>query len=331
MLAYIVRRFLIIIPLLVLISIIVFIVIQLPPGDYLTTYISSLRASGVELDEREIEGLIRQYGLDRSTTEQYFLWVGGIVLRGNFGWSFQWQRSVNDVLASRLPMTLAVGLASLFFVWLMAIPIAIISATRQYSLFDYVFTFIGFIGLAMPPFLLALVVLWIVYSTTGVAITGLFSREFAEAPWSFAKVLDLMRNAWVPVVIIGIAGTAGLIRVLRATLLDELRKQYVVTARAKGLAENKLLFKYPIRIAMNPVFSTIGWILPGLISGQVIVAIVLNLQTVGPALMRATLAQDMYLAGSIVLILAFLTVIGTFISDLLLAWLDPRIRYERKN
>lgn len=330
MIAYIVRRFLIMIPLMILISIMIFFVIQLPPGDYLTTYISSLQASGVELDEREIQGLVRQYGLDRSVFEQYYIWVRGIITRGDFGWSFQWQRPVNAVIASRLPMTIAIGLASLLLVWIMAIPIAILSATRQYSVFDYIFTFLGFIGLAMPPFLLALVVLWVVYSTTGLAITGLFSREFAEAPWSFAKVLDLIRNGWVPVVIIGIAGTAGLIRVLRATLLDELRKQYVVTARAKGLSENRLLVKYPIRIAMNPVFSTIGWILPGLISGQVIVAIVLNLQTLGPALLRATLSQDMYLAGSIVLILAFLTVVGTFISDLLLAWLDPRIRYERK-
>jgi peptide/nickel transport system permease protein len=213
----------------------------------------------------------------------------------------------------------------------MAIPIAIISATRQYSAFDYFFTFLGFIGLAMPTFLLALVVTWIVYSATGIMITGLFSQEFAQAPWSFAKFVNLLQNAWMPIIIVGISGTAGLIRVLRATLLDELRKQYVVTARAKGVAERRLLFKYPIRIAMNPIFSTIGWLLPSLVSGQVIVAIVLNLQTVGPVLLRATLAQDMYLAGSIVLILAFLTVIGTFLSDLLLAWVDPRIRYERKN
>lgn len=328
MLAFVARRIVIIIPLMFFISIIIFVAIQLPPGDYLTTfYISKLRDSGVVLDEAQIQALIAQFGFDRPLYEQYFRWMGNI-LRGNLGWSFQWNAPVNEVIAERLPITVALSLSSLIFVWIVAIPIAVISATRQYSVFDYFFTFIGFIGLATPSFLLALVAVWVMYSTTGHVVSGLFSKEFMDAAWSWARFVDMMSNAWLAIIIVGVAGTAGLIRVLRATLLDELRKQYVVTARAKGLTEGRLLFKYPIRIAMNPIFSTIGWLLPSLVSGQVIVAIVLNLQTVGPILLRATLAQDMYLAGSIVLLLSTLTVVGTFISDLLLAWLDPRIRFS---
>jgi peptide/nickel transport system permease protein len=325
--AFILRRLVIMVPLLILISLISFVVIQLPPGDYLTTYISALRSSGVEVTEGEIAALTVQYGLDRPFHEQYFRWIGSIVLRGNLGWSFLWQKPVNAVLGERLPITIALSLSSLAIVWITSIPIAIVSATRQYSFVDYFFSLLGFIGLATPAFLLALVMMWGVYATTGVAITSLFSPQFADVPWSLARLGNLLSNAWLPVLIVAASGTAGLIRVLRATLLDELRKQYVVTARAKGVSEPRLLFKYPIRIAMNPIFSTIGWLLPSLISGQVIVGIVLNLQTVGPILLKATLAQDMFLAGSIVLILSVLTVIGTFISDLLLAWLDPRIRY----
>lgn len=325
---FLLRRIAIMVPLLFLISIIVFVVIQLPPGSYLDTYIATLEASGVQLDQAQIASLVRQYGLDQPLYKQYWRWITNIILRGDLGWSFQWNRTVNEVLASRLPTSIALSVVSIIFVWVCAIPIAIVSATRQYSFWDYLFTFLGFIGLAMPNFLLALVLMWLMYEYTGHTITGLFSREFVDAPWSWARVVDLLRNVWLPVVIIGTAGTAGLIRVLRATLLDELRKQYVTTARAKGLQEWRLLAKYPIRIALNPVISTIGWLLPAVISGEVIVAIVLNLPTVGPVLMRATLAQDMYLAGSIVLILSVLTVIGTFISDLLLAWLDPRIRYD---
>ncbi len=325
--AFILRRLVIMVPLLILISVISFVVIQLPPGDYLTTYINALRSSGVEVTEGEIKSLTIQFGLDRPFHEQYFRWIGGIVLRGNLGWSFLWQKPVNEVLGERLPITVALSLASLVIVWMTSIPIAIVSATRQYSFVDYFFSFLGFIGLATPAFLIALVMMWGVYALTGMAITSLFSPQFADAPWSLAKIGNLLSNAWLPVVIVAASGTAGLIRVLRATLLDELRKQYVVTARAKGVAEGRLLMKYPIRIAMNPIFSTIGWLLPSLISGQVIVGIVLNLQTVGPILLKATLAQDMFLAGSIVLILSVLTVIGTFLSDLLLAWLDPRIRY----
>lgn len=327
MLAFVVRRLLLMIPMLLVLSIISFTVIQLPPGDYLSTYIQRLEAMGRRFDEAEIQGLKRQYGLDRPMYVQYLKWMG-TVFRGTFGRSFVYEMTVAEVLAIRLPMTIALSFSSLLVVWAIAIPIAIISATRHNTLVDYFFTFLGFIGLASPSFLLALVLGWLLYQVTGTMITGLYSQEFVDAPWSMAKFLNLLSNVWFPVIIIGIGGTAGLIRTLRATLLDELRKPYVTTARAKGLSERGLLLKYPIRIAMNPVFSTIGWILPGLINGGVIVGIVLNLQTIGPVLNRATLSQDMYLAGSIVLILSALTIIGTFISDILLAWLDPRIRFE---
>jgi peptide/nickel transport system permease protein len=317
------------VPLLLVLSIVTFVIIQLPPGDYLTVYIQQLEASGQQFDEAEIQRLRVQYGLDKPVYVQYFKWMGN-VFEGNFGRSFHWQQPVNEVLSTRLPMTLLLSFSSLIVVWGLAIPIAIISATNQYSVFDYTFTFLGFIGLAAPNFLLALVVSWLFYLLTGEMVTSLFSVEFRDAPWSMAKFLDLLSNVWLPIVIIGLSGTAGLIRTLRATLLDELSKPYVVTARAKGLSETRLLLKYPIRIAMNPIFSTIGWLLPQLINGGVIVGIVLNLQTIGPVLMQATLSQDMYLAGSIVLILSVLTVIGTLVSDILLAWLDPRIRYEAR-
>jgi peptide/nickel transport system permease protein len=326
MLQYILRRLVIMVPLLFMISIISFVLIQLPPGDYLSTYILQLEASGTQLSETEIENLKRQYGLDQPMYVQYFRWMQS-VFQLKFGWSFQWQKPVSEVVMERLPMTVLISFASLLVVWIFAIPIAIASATNQYSLFDYFFTFMGFIGLAMPTFVLALVMGWLLYSMTGLTVTGLFSRDYVNAPWSMARVMDLMSNIWFPILVVGLSGTAGLIRTLRATLLDELRRPYVTTARAKGLSERRLLAKYPIRIAMNPVFSTIGWVLPGLINGGVIVGIVLNLQTIGPALLQATLNQDMYLAGSILLILSVLTVFGTFISDILLAWLDPRIRY----
>ena len=326
MLSFILRRLVLMVPLLFLVSIISFMVIQLPPGDYLATYIAQLEAMGRTFDEAEIQNLKRQYGLDRPMYVQYFKWMQ-TVFKGTFGRSFMWEMTVAEVLSTRLPMTIAISFFSLLVVWAFSIPIAILSATRHNSLTDYFFTFIGFIGLASPSFLLALVMGWLLYKVSGTMITGLYSQEYVNEPWSMAKFLNLLSNVWFPILIIGIGGTASLIRTLRATLLDELRKPYVVTARAKGLAETRLLLKYPIRIAMNPVFSTIGWLLPGLISGGVIVGIVLNLQTIGPVLLRATLSQDMYLAGSIVLILSTLTVIGTFISDILLAWLDPRIRY----
>jgi peptide/nickel transport system permease protein len=308
-------------------SVISFTIIQLPPGDYLSTYITQLEAMGRRFDEAEIQNLKQQYGLDQPMFVQYLKWMK-TVFQGTFGRSFLWEMTVAEVLSTRLPMTIMLSLASLVVVWAIAIPIAILSATKHNTLIDYFFTFLGFIGLASPSFLLALVLGWFYYNISGRMITGLYSQEFVDAPWSMAKFWNLLSNVWFPIIVIGIGGTAGLIRTLRATLLDELRKPYVTTGRAKGLAETRLLLKYPIRIAMNPVFSTIGWVLPGLINGGVIVGIVLNLQTIGPVLMRATLSQDMFLAGSIVLILSALTVIGTFFSDILLAWLDPRIRFE---
>lgn len=329
MLTFIARRLMIMIPMLVVMSIISFIIIQLPPGDYLTTYILQLEASGEEFNEAEIARLRAQYGLDQSIYVQYFKWMGS-VFQGDFGRSFHWGRPVGEVIGERLPITVAMAFASLLVVYLLAIPTAILSATQQYSIFDYVATLLGFIGLAVPNFLLALILGWLLYLVSGEMVTSLFSLEYRDAPWSLAKFLDLLSNVWFPVVIIGISGTAGLIRTLRATMLDELGKPYVITARAKGLKERELLLKYPIRLALNPVFSTIGWLLPGLINGGVIVGIVLNLQTIGPVLMQATLSQDMYLAGSIVLILSVLTIVGTLISDILLAWLDPRIRFGER-
>jgi peptide/nickel transport system permease protein len=323
---YILRRLAIIVPMLFVLSVVSFAVIQLPPGDYLSTYITQLEAMGRKFNDAEIASLKAQYGLDQPMFVQYLKWMR-TVFNGTFGRSFLWEMTVAEVLATRLPMTIAISLASLIVVWAIAIPIAIISATRHNTLVDYFFTLLGFIGLASPSFLLALVLGWLLFNISGRMITGLYSQEFVNAPWSWAKFLNLLSNVWFPVIVIGIGGTAGLIRTLRATLLDELRKPYVTTARAKGLNETRLLLKYPIRIAMNPIFSTIGWVLPGLINGGVIVGIVLNLQTIGPVLMRATLSQDMYLAGSIVLILSALTVVGTFVSDILLAWLDPRIRF----
>ncbi len=326
MFSFILRRLVLMIPLLVVVSIIAFVIIQLPPGDYLTTYIRQLEAMGRNFNEAQIQNLKMQYGLDRPMYTQYLLWMRS-VFNGTFGRSFTWEMPVSEVLRTRLPMTIAISLASLLVVWALAIPIAIVSATRHNTWFDYLFTFLGFIGLATPDFLTALVLGWLLYKVSGTMITGLYSQEYIEAPWSLARFADLLRHVWFPILVVGIGGTASLIRTVRATLLDELSRPYVVTARAKGLAETRLLIKYPIRIAMNPVVSTIGWLLPGLINGGVIVGIVLNLQTIGPVLLGATLAQDMYLAGSIVLILSVLMVIGSFISDILLAWLDPRIRF----
>ncbi|MCJ8006474.1 ABC transporter permease [Lederbergia wuyishanensis] len=327
MLTYIGQRLLQLIPLLIAISIISFALIQLPPGDYLTTYINQLELSGTEVSEGTVISLKRQYGLDKPIYIQYFIWIKNIVLHGDFGRSFTWNEPVADVIGERLGLTVIISIMTLIFTWIVAIPIGIYSAVRQYSFLDYVFTLIGFIGLALPNFLIALVVIYTVFVNTGVAITGLFSPEYASAPWSIAKFIDMLQRIWVPILIIGTAGTAGLIRVMRGMLLDELQKQYVITARAKGLKEGKLLFKYPVRMAINPLISTIGWTLPAIISGEAIVSIVLNLPTTGPMLLDALMTQDMYLAGSFIFILSVLTVIGTLISDILLAWIDPRIRF----
>lgn len=329
MLNYIIRRTLMLIPLLIVISIVSFVIIEIPPGDYLSSYIMSLEASNAEkLPEEEITRLMQLYGLDKPVYVRYFRWMENILLRGDLGRSFQWNRRVNDILLERVPMTMAISLLTTVFCWGVAIPIGIYTATHQYSFSDYLFTFLGFIGLATPGFLLALVVMWAAFTYLGIGVTGLFSTEFMDAAWTWGKFCDLLKHIWVPILIIGLSGTAGLIRVMRGNLLDELKKQYVITARAKGLQEQKILFKYPVRVAINPLISTIGWMLPSIVSGETLVSIVLNLQTIGPILLRAIMSQDMYLAGSIVLILSVLTVTGTLISDILLAWLDPRIRYE---
>lgn len=327
MTAYIARRVLFLFPMLFVISAVVFWIIQLPPGDFMSTYIANLESSGIEVSDELAITLRRQYGLDRPITFQYFYWIRNIVTEGDWGRSFSWNKPVADILAERVPLTVAVSLTSTIFVFLMAIPIGIFSATNQYSLFDYSFTFLGFIGVSIPPFMLALILMWGMFTLFNWSVGGLFSPEYIDAPWSIARVLDLMSRIWFPVVLIGLSGTAGLMRVMRGNLLDELRKQYVVTARAKGIPEMRVLFYYPVKIAINPVISTIGWILPGIVAGEVLVSIVLNLQTTGPVLFDALLAQDMYLAGSITLILSMLVIFGNLIADLLLVWVDPRIRF----
>lgn len=329
MLAYILRRILLLIPVVFVISVVTFIIIQLPPGDYLTTYISNLRTSGIEVSESQAESLKRQYGLDQPEYAQYLLWMKNMLLYGDFGRSFQWNKPVKTILLERIPLTMGVSLATTLFVFAVSIPIGIYSATHKYSLFDYTFTFVGFIGLSVPGFLLALVLMWVIYGLTGATVSGLFTAEYADAPWSLAKLLNLLSRIWFPMIIIGMSGTAGLIRVMRGNLLDELQKQYVVTARAKGVPERIVLFRYPVRIAVNPIISTIGWILPSIVGGEILVSIVLNLQTTGPVLLQAVRFQDMYLAGSITLILSILTIVGTLIADILLVWLDPRIRFGK--
>ncbi|MCD6290001.1 MAG: ABC transporter permease [Anaerolineae bacterium] len=328
MLQYIARRLLLMIPTIIAISIVTFIIIQLPPGDYLTSLVASMAETGEEVDQSALETLKARYGLGQPIYVQYFKWAWGIISRGDFGQSFEWNKPVTDLIWERLALTFVLSLSTLLFTWIVAFPIGIYSAVKQYSLGDYVFTFLGFIGLATPNFLLALVLMYISFKYFNQSVGGLFSPQFVEAPWSWAKVADLMKHLWIPMVILGTSGTAGLIRIMRANLLDELHKPYVVTARAKGLPERRLLLKYPVRVALNPFVSTVGWTLPGLVSGSAIVSVVLSLPTTGPLLLRALMSQDMYLAGSFILMLSVLTVIGTLISDILLAWLDPRIRYQ---
>jgi len=328
-LLYIIRRLLMLIPILILMSMVAFFLIELPPGDYVSFRIQQLKMSGVEVSEDEAQRLMIQFGLDKPLPLRYWQWVSGIVLRGNWGWSLQWNKSVNEILSERIPMTMVISFSALIFSWMIAVPIGIYSATHKYSIGDYLFTFLGFIGVATPGFLLALIMAWLLFTQLGFSALGLFSKEYLDAPWSWAKFVDLLKHLWLPLILVGLSNTAGTIRVVRNNLLDELNKQYVITARAKGLSEWKLLFKYPVRMAINPLLSTVSWVLPGLVSSTVLIDIVLSLQTVGPVLLRATLAQDMYLAGSIVLILSALTVIGALIGDILLVLVDPRIRFGR--
>ncbi len=325
MFAYVIRRILIMIPTLIAISAITFVIIQLPPGDYLSTLIAELQSQGENVDPAKIEALRAQYGLDRPMIEQYLVWAWGL-LNGDFGFSFEYQLPVADVVGDRLFLTLVLNFSTIIFIWLVSFPIGIYSATHQYSWGDYGLTFIGFIGLATPNFLLALVLLYLANVWFGTSIGGLMDPAYIDQPWSVDKMLSVLEHLWVPVVVIGTSGTAGMIRRLRANMLDELQKQYVVTARAKGLPPFKTLMKYPLRMALNPFIADIGNMLPQVVSGSAIVSMVLSLPTTGPMLIAALQSQDMYLAGSFLIFLALLTVVGMFLSDLALAWLDPRIR-----
>jgi peptide/nickel transport system permease protein len=328
MIKYLLRRFITMVVTVFIISILVFVIIQLPEGDYVDTLINRMISQGGQSpDPATVQQLRELYGLADPMPVQYVKWIGRIIFRGEFGYSFLYKDDALKIIAERLPGTFLLSILSFIFVWVISLFIGIYAAVNRNSFGDYFFSFVGFIGLAVPGFLLALICLYIGYRYFGIAAIGLFSKEYANAPWSLARVGDLLKHIWIPMIVIGIGGTAGLIRTLRANLLDELNKPYVETARAKGLSEQNLLWKYPVRHAMNPFVSTIGWMLPGLISGEVIVAIVLNLPTSGPVLFTALGSQDMYLAAGFLLLLSFLTVVGTFVSDVLLALLDPRLRF----
>lgn len=326
MLSYILRRVLMMIPTLIVISLISFFIIQLPPGDFLTSYAAQLRSQGDTIDQEALENLRERYGLGQPVYVQYYKWVSGIITRGDWGQSMEWQKPVEELIWERLTLTIVLSLVAILVSWFIAIPVGVYSATHQYSIPDYVMSIISFVGVGTPGFLLALIVMWVAMSQLGLNVGGLFSEKYILAPWSMDKIIDMLKHLWIPVVIIALESTAGSIRTTRANLLDELNKPYVETARAKGLTEGKLIWKYPVRVAMNPFFSTVGWSLAALISGQTLIAVVLSLQTTGPMMLRALMSQDMYLAGSFLLLLSTLTVIGTLISDILLAWVDPRIR-----
>jgi len=328
MIGFIIKRLCFMVPSLLVVSFLAFVLIQLPPGDYVTTYIATLAASNEIVDQNTAAELRARFGLEEPFIVQYFMWIKGIVLRGDFGLSFEWQQPVSGLIWERMAFTLLVTGSTLLMTWGIAFPIGVYSAVRQYSLADYLFTFVGFLGLAIPSFLLALVMMYVAVVQFGQQVGGLFSDEFVNAPWSWARVQDLLQHLWVPVIILATNGTASLIRIMRANMLDELHRPYVTTARAKGLSEFRLLVKYPVRLAVNPFISTIGWLLPNLISGGLIVGVVLSLPTAGPLLLQALMAQDMYLAGAFILLMCALTLVGTLISDILLALVDPRIRLE---
>ena len=327
MASYIVRRIVYMIMLLLILSFVSFMIIQLPPGDYLSTMIQNMRNLGMTVDEDTIRSLEDRYGLDQPVLLQYLKWLGNL-LQGDMGRSFQWNEEVTALIAERLALTVTISLVTLIFVYVVAVPIGIYSATHQYSVGDYFFTVFGFVGFSIPNFLLALILMYLAYQHLGWSVGGLFSREYILEPWSIGKVIDLLKHLPIPLIVIGTAGTAGIIRILRGSLLDELARQYVITARAKGLREGVILFKYPVRLALNPIISSIGGLLPAIVSGATLTSIVLSLPTIGPLLLRALKAQDMYLAGSMVMLLSALAMVGTLISDLLLVTIDPRIRFE---
>jgi peptide/nickel transport system permease protein len=328
MLGFILKRVLYMIPTLFGMSLVSFFIIQLPPGDFLTSLISAIADSGQSLDSATVAKLTAQYGLDQPFYVQYWKWISGILFRGDFGWSFDWGQPVSRLIWDRMGITLFVSVLSLILIWAVALPIGIYSAVKRYSIGDHIFTLLGFIGLAIPTFIMALVLMYVSYKFLGQNVGGLFSPEYQDAPWSLGKLWDLCLHLWIPIVVIATNSTAALIRVMRANLSDELNKPYVVTARAKGLKEFTLIMRYPVRIALNPFISTIGWVLPALISGVTITAIVLNLPMAGPLLLRALVSQDMYLAGAFILLMSVLTLVGMLISDILLAVLDPRIRLQ---
>lgn len=328
MLRFIAKRLLWMVPSLIMVSFLAFVLIQLPPGDYVTTYIATLAASNEVVDQTTAADLRARFGLDQPMIIQYLKWISGIVLHGDFGLSFEWQQPVSSLIWERMALTLVLTFSTLLATWGIALPIGVFSAVKKYSIADYVVTFFSFLGLAIPSFLLALVLMYIAAVEFGQEVGGLFSEAYVNAPWSFGKIIDLLHHLWIPVIILAVSGTASLIRVMRANMLDELHKPYVTTARAKGLSEFHLLVKYPLRLALNPFISTISWLLPNLVSGSIIVAIVLSLPTAGPLLLQSLMSQDMYLAGAFVLLICALTLIGSLVSDILLALVDPRIRLE---
>ena len=325
---YLFKRLLYALLMLVLVSIASFTIIQLPPGDFVDNLAANLASEGQLLDKETIASFRAQYGLDKPIYVQYLIWVSG-VLQGDFGFSFYHEKPVTDLIFEVLGMTLVISFFAITFTYMTAIPIGIISAVHQHSVLDYVFTLIGFIGLAIPDFLLALILMYVGFEFFDLSVGGLFSKEYLTADWSWGKFVDMMKHIWIPVIIIGTAGTAGIIRVMRGCLLDELGKQYVQTARAKGLQEAMLILKYPVRLAINPIISTIGWILPQIVSGTLVVSIVMALPTTGSLLLNSLRSQDMYLAGSLIMLLSVLTVLGTLVSDILLAVADPRIRLDK--
>ena len=326
MLRFVAKRLLYAIPTLLAVSIVAFIIIQLPPGDYLSTLMADWASQGGAVEEGTVAAMRERYGLDQPMYVQYFKWMSGILTRGDFGISFELGQPVTDLIWSRLAFSFLLAFLTLCFVWLLAIPIGIASAVRQYSITDYAATFMAFFFLAVPDFVLALVAMYIYSTFFGQSVGGLFSAEYIDAPWSLARLADFLNHVWLPVVVIGVGSLAALVRIMRANLLDELSKPYVTTARAKGMSEFELLMRYPVRMAINPLISTLGWILPAVISGEIIVSVVMSLPTTGPLLLRSLLAQDMYLAGTLILLISVLTIIGTLVSDILLAIADPRIR-----
>lgn len=328
MLKFIVKRLFWMLPFLIAISFLSFVLIQLPPGDFVTSYIATLAASNEIVDRNTAADLRNRFGLDQPMVVQYWKWLSNIVLHGDFGLSFEWQQPVGDLIWERMALTLVLTFSALLLTWGIALPVGVFSAVKKYSIADYLVTGLSFLGLAIPSFLLALVLMYVAAVKFGQDVGGLFSEQYLTAPWSVAKTIDLLQHLWIPVAILAVSGTASLIRVMRANMLDELHKPYVTTARAKGLSEFTLLVKYPLRLALNPFISTIAWLLPNLVSGSIIVAIVLSLPTAGPLLLQSLMSQDMYLAGAFILLICTLTVFGTLVSDILLALVDPRIRLE---